>query len=63
MVRGRVIWTDNPIVFGLSDRMASDLADLGVVVPPSDRVAKKEPKPMPQHVAWKPTPGDTEPPF
>jgi hypothetical protein len=60
MVNGRVIFTDNPIVFGLSDRMARDLADLGVVVP---GYAKKEPKPMPQHVAWKPTPGDTEPPF
>jgi hypothetical protein len=55
----RVILTENPIVFGLSERMARELADVGVVVP---RYANK-PEPAAPYVAWKPTPGDTDPPF
>jgi hypothetical protein len=58
MVSGRVTFTDG-LAFGLSKSMARDLADVGVVV---SRYADK-PEPAAPYVAWKPTPGDTEPPF
>lgn len=55
----KMIYT-NGLAFGLSDRMARELADVGVVIPRQTRQPKETPAP---YVAWKPTPGDQEPPF
>lgn len=55
----KMIYT-NGLAFGLSDRMARELADVGVVIPRQQTQPKETPAP---YVAWKPTPGDQEPPF
>jgi hypothetical protein len=56
---GTVRYTDG-LAFGLSDRMARDLANIGVVASVQDRPA---PKPMPEYTAWKPTHSGEQPPF